>query len=241
MKNKCKLTLPVILLSCSVLIAQVGINNSSPQQVLHVSGTSTGTSQSIVRIDGLNNSQNTAHESATSVKRVFATANGDLVILDNNQTNKYYTSPTFTTTPIPGGTEQPVVSYTFILDYPSVVHVDARVAATITSLVAAIPVLRNGQARAFGSYYKFTSAPSGVATNVTFGDSSVTHSTSGSAAANQLSGEFTLEPRKDLYLPKGNYTIVLYGFSRDTDLDFAINNFGSPTQKLHFSSTPVTY
>lgn len=239
MKIKYKLTFAVILSYYSVLIAQVGISNSSPLQTLHISGIGTGTAQPIIRIDGLNSTQNTAHENAASLKRVFATSNGDLVILNNNQTNKFYTSPAFPVTAVPGGTERAVVSYAFTLDYPSVVHVEARMGSTVTSDIANTASLKNGQARSFGGYYKFTSAPSGVATNVAFGESSMSHSTS--TGTNQLNGVFYFEPRKDLYLPKGNYTIVLYGFSGDASMAFSINSIAQTSQLMRVSITPVTY
>ncbi|MBW8524587.1 hypothetical protein K0U91_04065 [Chryseobacterium chendengshani] len=187
----------------------------------------------------MNNTNNTAHEDAASVKRVFATNNGDLVILDNNQTNKYYVSPAFASTSIPGGTEGAVSSYSFTLDYPSVMHIDARVGIGVTNDVTTNPVLRNGQARIFGSYYKFTSAPSGVATDVLFGETSIAHSTS--SGPNQLLGVFYLEPRKDLYLPKGNYTVVLYAFSTDALMGISVNASLQAAQQMHVSLTPANY
>jgi len=63
------LTLPFLGFS------QVGINTTSPQEALHIGGTT-----SKVRIDGLNTTNNINNLGAGSSSRVYANANGDLVL-----------------------------------------------------------------------------------------------------------------------------------------------------------------
>jgi len=240
-----KLNMAAIAIQISVCCcAQIGINTSAPQQALHISGTGTGIAQPVIRIDGLNSTNNPAHESTTSTKRVFADANGTLVIADNAQTNKFYTSVSLPSTDIPAGTERPVTSQSFTLNYPSIVHVEARVGMNSTDNISdptsSTSLLeRNGQARLFGSYYKLTAAPAGVATNTAFGQVIISHSTNTGGA--QLNGQFYIEPKKDLYLPKGNYTLTLYGYAQDNTMNFAVNSLNQATQKMMISITPVNY
>jgi hypothetical protein len=244
MTNK-KLNMAAAAIHISVCCcAQIGINTSSPKQALQISGSGTALAQPIIRIDGLNSTNNPAHESTSSTKRVFADANGTLVIASNTQTNKFYTTVSLPNTAIPAGTEQAVTSQTFTLDYPSIVHVEARVGMAATDNLSdptssASILLRNGQARLFGSYYKFTVAPAGVSTNTAFGQVIISHSTNSGGA--QLDGQFYVEPRKDLYLPKGNYTLTLYGYSQDSTMNFAVNSLSQPTQQMMISITPVNY
>ncbi|MCW5520653.1 hypothetical protein J1N09_12435 [Aureitalea sp. L0-47] len=60
--------------SCT-LLAQVGINTTNPQQSVHVAG-----STSNVRIDGLNESNNTENLGINSTTRVYVDGEGDLVL-----------------------------------------------------------------------------------------------------------------------------------------------------------------
>ena len=57
------------------LWAQVGINNSNPQEKLHVSG-----STSTIRVEGLNAANNILNLGANENTKVYANANGDLVL-----------------------------------------------------------------------------------------------------------------------------------------------------------------
>ncbi|WP_131725347.1 hypothetical protein [Chryseobacterium sp. Leaf180] len=225
------------LTACGIAHSQVGINNNSPQQTLHVSGTSSGVSQNIMRVDGLNSTQNTAHENANSQKRVFANANGDLVILNNAQQNTLLNIQ-LPATAITGGNEGIVTSLTFTLAYRSLVHFESREGFTINTNINN-GVLDNGQARSFGGYYKFTSAPAGVATNTRFGDKIISVSTT--SGSNQLDGIFYLEPRKDLVLPAGSYTVSLYGFSGSAALPISVNNINQTNQQMRVSITPISY
>jgi len=59
----------------SVLIAQVGINTTSPVEEVHVAGNT-----STIRIEGLNATNNTSNLGAGNSSRVFANAAGDLVL-----------------------------------------------------------------------------------------------------------------------------------------------------------------
>ena len=244
MINK-KLFITTMAMLCSFgYNAQIGINTSNPKQALEVSGSGTGIQQPIIRIEGLNRSNNPAHESSSSMKRVFADQNGTLVIADNNQTNKSYTLTSLPNTAIPAGTERSVTSQTFTLDYPSLVHVEARVGMSITDNLSdpsssASIALRDGKARLFGSYFKLTSAPTGVLTNTSFGQVIISQNTNTGGA--QLNGQYYIEPRKDLYLPKGNYTLALYGYSQDNSMSFAVNSLNQSSQQMIISITPVSY
>lgn len=231
------LSMMLVVTTCGTAFSQVGINNNSPQQTLHISGTATGVSQNIMRVDGLNISQNNAHESTASQKRVFANADGDLVILNNAQQNTLLGAQLPLTT-IAGGNEAVVSSITFTLAYRSLVHFESREGFTINTNINN-GVLDNGQARSFGGYFKFTSAPAGVATNTRFGDKIISVSTT--SGSNQLDGIYYIEPRKDLVLPAGTYTVSLYGFSGSTALPLSVNSINQANQRMRVSITPISY
>ena len=55
--------------------AQVGINNTDPQQLLHMSGTTTN-----VRVEGLNETNNTENLGPDSTTRVYVNGDGDLIL-----------------------------------------------------------------------------------------------------------------------------------------------------------------
>ena len=63
------------------LNAKVGINNTDPQQTVHVSGTTAN-----VRVDGLNETNNTANLGSDSTTRVYVNADGDLILGSSSQT-----------------------------------------------------------------------------------------------------------------------------------------------------------
>ncbi|MDH6251428.1 hypothetical protein M2347_001155 [Chryseobacterium sp. H1D6B] len=221
----------------SYFCAQVGINTPTPQQALHVSGSGTGINQSIIRINGLNSDNNPAHENSTSTKRVFSDSDGNLVIYSSSLTNKLYNT-VLPSTSIPAGTERAVTSQTFTLNYPSIVHITAKVGMSISDDVANMTLLKNGQARLFGSYYKFTTAPATVLSNTAFGHAIISHSTSNNNL-DQINGQFYIEPKKDLYLPKGEYTVTLYGYSQDSNMNFTVNSINQSSQQMTISITSV--
>lgn len=222
----------------------VGINNNNPQQALHVSGSGTTNAQPIIRIDGLNSTNNSAHASTTSIKKVFADTNGDLVIAADLQTKKYYTSATIPTTNILPNSEQLVQSLSFTLDYPSLVHFEGKIGIAIGTLGAS-NTIQDSQARLFGTYFKFTAAPSGVNTNTAFArrvSSFASLSNSPSTLGVAYIGSYYLDPKKDLFLPAGNYTVGLYGYSQATDQNITFNGTGlQANQQFRVSITPVSY
>jgi hypothetical protein len=71
-----KLFLYTILLFTSLsLYGQVGINNTNPQEELHISG-----ANSNIRLEGLSASNNVNNLGTNSSTRVYADANGDLIL-----------------------------------------------------------------------------------------------------------------------------------------------------------------
>lgn len=67
-------TLPALVLSL-YSFAQVGIHNTNPQEKLHIAG-----SNSTIRIEGLNASNNPLNLGTNENTRVYANGNGDLVL-----------------------------------------------------------------------------------------------------------------------------------------------------------------
>ena len=71
-----KLTLNIITLFAGLTCyGQVGINNTNPQEELHISG-----ANSNIRVEGLSSANNVDNLGVTSSTRVYADANGDLIL-----------------------------------------------------------------------------------------------------------------------------------------------------------------
>lgn len=71
-----KKTLPILFIFSSIFaFAQVGVNTTTPQEELHVAG-----ANSNIRIEGLNAVNNPLNLGVNENTRVFANANGDLVL-----------------------------------------------------------------------------------------------------------------------------------------------------------------
>lgn len=241
MNRKKNIFILLNLCICTLSYSQVGVNNTNPQQALHISGTGSGSSQPLIQIDGLSAAQNPAHENAASSKRVYRNTDGDLVILSNNQSNITYTSSQIPTIAIPAGTETAVTTYSFTLEYPSSVYFEARPTLYIDSPSSSEAIRRNGQARQIGFYFKFTSAPAGVTINKGFGNTYISRTTYSASDDDQFSGDYVFNPKKELFLPKGSYTVVLYAFIQNSDVGFITNDSDQATQNMRVSITPVTY
>lgn len=71
-----KLSLHMIaLFACLTCYGQVGINNTNPQEELHISG-----ANSNIRVEGLSTTNNVNNLGGTSTTRVYADAEGDLIL-----------------------------------------------------------------------------------------------------------------------------------------------------------------
>lgn len=67
----------IYIIVSSLSFSQVGINTTSPQEELHVAGSS-----STVRVEGLNSTNNTLNLGDKQNSRVYVDPNGDLVLAD---------------------------------------------------------------------------------------------------------------------------------------------------------------
>lgn len=229
--------------TCSTVFSQVGINNDSPQRTLHVSGTGTAEQQNIIRIDGLNRTNNTAHENDASQKRVFATSAGDMVILNNDQTN-ISTEVQLPTVTVPSTANEDdavsVITRNITLRHRSLVRIDSRVGFSVTSVFANNAAIQNGQARSYGSYYRITTnSVNPPVTSGKLGNHSAVFSTS--TSSNQLTGIFYLEPKKELVLQPGTYTITLLAYVLGGNLQMTVNDAPDANQKIRVSVTPISY
>ena len=70
-----KIFIYISLAVTSVSFAQVGVNTTTPQEELHIEGTT-----STIRVEGLNFANNTLNLGTEENTRVYADADGDLVL-----------------------------------------------------------------------------------------------------------------------------------------------------------------
>ena len=214
------------------LYAQAGINTTVPQQRLHVSGatssTQVGTSgiylvQPTMRIDGLNNANNSVSKGSTSlVQAVDVTQNGDLILTPNAPIPLFYTNPgtdalpssdTITmhsiaadTTAVPAT----LGTYSFNLNQTSLVHFLASISSAVYDTLG--KVLTDTKNRICFTVFRFTSVPagSGITTNLSFGVDSYTYINT-QATLTGVSGNMYSEPDAYVVLPPGSYTVVILG------------------------------
>ena len=232
-----------------------GIGTINPQQTLHVSGatatpTNVGTTgiqlvKPTVRVDGLNSANNTAHnaaDGASSLKRVYANQSGDLVLVTGGLeqiTNQQFGDaivPNLLLTSILGvGIESPVLkTQTFTLTEPSVVNISASLNVQFPTL------LTDGTAKVYGAYFRFSTAAGGISTTTNFGCNQKPYT---NATTTGATGDFMISPRADLVLPKGTYTVNLYGFIQGGVLTFTANfaNSTAGGENLIITASPTQF
>lgn len=253
-----------ILLIVMLLIASIsgncqnvktGIGTVNPQQALHVAGSSTTTAigttgvslvTPTIEVNGLNSTNNTAHLAAdgtSSLKRVYANTNGDLVLIKNTlelpvlaqEIGDVIPTVELIGTGATAGIQTILLkTKTFTISQPSVIYFSASVGALLRETVGGAAVtITDGRAKLYGTFFKFSAVPatSGVSTIVSFGNLRQTYAN----IATGSQGVFFLSPRAMLVLPAGTYTVDLYGslYYDPTANPFRIQ-FGGGTTKENF-------
>lgn len=240
---------------------KTGIGTVNPQQALHVAGTSTSVDigstgvklvKPTIRVEGLSSTNNTAHlavDGASSLKRVYADQNGDLLLINSSLEQPVISQqfgdviPTNELIGIGGGAFQNTVlkSLTFTLTQESIVYFSASFATLLRETVSGFPVtINDGRAKLYGAYYQFSTAPAGVSTTATFGNNKQTYTNLSSGVA----GDFFLSPRAELILPAGNYTVNLFGelFSSVAGNRFRVQFAGTTTgENFLINASPTKY
>jgi len=216
---------------------QTGINTITPQQVLQISGTPSGstavgtTGTNLVtptmRVEGLNQTNNTAHPTAPtiSVLPLYATTSGDLVVSKRYQeivstppgTDGIVTVPStgvLVSTSTGAQTTAIIKTVSITLARPSIVYFNASVGInTIVNSTGAI--LEDNIARLMGIQFRFSlaAAGSGIATGIPFASNTDSY-TSGPIPVNNTNipfGYFWYALSKEIKLPAGNYTFQILG------------------------------
>jgi|GEM_PF-659904 len=235
-----------ILICVGGAYGQTGINTEAPQQQLHIAGTTSNTPigssgisvvKPTIRIDGLNNTNNSALYTASPslLQAVSATQSGDLLLTSEYAiplavtalgTDEITAPLTLTTPPVtnpPGNNTSITIdgvlkTYTFTLKQKSMVHFLASVSVsayrtgTTTLIVDGVP-------RAYHVHFRFSNTPagSGINTGSQFGTdgNSYSNGTSGGST-----GDMYAVPESYLILPAGTYTVQLVARLFGNDYDF---------------------
>ncbi|WP_419869490.1 hypothetical protein [Chryseobacterium sp. CT-SW4] len=228
-----KFILGSIVLGIHNLYAQVGISTTSPQQTLHIAGTSSssvieGTSVQIVRptlrTDGLNNTNQSIED---KLRPVSVTNQGDiilshplvrpLVLIDfintaNGEKDYIPSAVTINQTASSTRTQLPIRSFNFTLPSPSIVKFNVVTSFQFFNALDG-NIITDGSNRAWGTILRFSQAPSGISTaqNSVFGES--IRSYNNVVANTGASGIFYTTSNDTLYLPQGNYTLDINLFA----------------------------
>jgi len=213
---------------------QTGIGTAAPAQALHVTaGTTSPTTLKTtlsgdliklvtptVRIDGLNKTNNTvANSSSSLVQAVSVTQNGDFILSPefavplvaatlgtdmittitlNNPSGSLFASTT-------------LKSYTFTLAQTSLVHILSSI--SVSALNSSDNILTDNANRICGVEYTFSAAPAGVSTNSYFGDDGYNYANGVNLGLNGVSGKMYVQPEAYMVLPKGTYTLLVWGWT----------------------------
>lgn len=221
-----KIAYAFILLGSKVL-AQVGIGDTNPQKGLHVSGTSSsslisGTSINLVkptiRIDGLNNSN---QSSSDKIRPVSVTDQGDLVLAPalvkplimidsfnpaNSETDYLASSITTNQTTTTLTTNIVLRSFSFVLESPSIVRIGAVTSFQFYRADNGNPITDQSN-RQWGTKFRFSAAPAGISTASTsyFGESLKGYY---NRVSNASATAILYSNSEDVQvLPAGNYTL----------------------------------
>ena len=231
--------------------AQTGINTITPQQVLHISGTPSGstavgtTGKFVVtptmRVDGLNQTNNSVHPAAPAISTqpLYATESGDLVAGNRVQVIQQGLAgtdllPVQTLLAIPmgvAGAQRTIYTKVFTLKQPSLVYFSAGFSFDFKNVGDGI--ILDGASKMGGLKFSFlaTAAGSGVPTGAgtyfaasqyPFSQKSAngTGAFNGSSSGDRTSvpyGHFIFNLVKVLKLPVGTYTfnIIACGSAGD--------------------------
>ncbi|WP_131725346.1 hypothetical protein [Chryseobacterium sp. Leaf180] len=242
----------------SQIDAQVGIglNNAAAQKALHVSGASTSTNipgtgvnvvTPTVRIEGLNNTNQSITE---RLRPVSATSTGDLVLASlpviplvmidaispGNAETDYIANaaPVISIQTIVGSNNYPLRSFSFVLAHPSIVKFGAVTSFEFTTPVTLLPIVDNSS-RIWGTKFRFTTAPAGISTaaNAYFGESLQGYTNVVNNASTV--GPYYSNSEDSLYLPAGSYTVEVSAYidtqTSATPIRVA-NGLGSDTMSI---------
>jgi hypothetical protein len=200
------------LLLHKITFAQVGINTTTPQEQLHVAGTT-----STIRVDGLN-SANNADNDGVSPANVSVDADGNLVIhnsliLIQDMNSAAFLNPTVKVLTTDGTfVRQQIYTTTFNLDKPAIVEFNILVSAGVSDATGVTPIT-DGVNRKYGIELLIDGTDIGRAAN-SFSNGEGTATTDWLGNPNTItynSGYFTLNLNIKKQLAAGNHTLVLNG------------------------------
>jgi hypothetical protein len=217
----------LLIFGFSSVTAQIGISTGTPQKALHVggavssapiSGTPVNIVRPTIRVDGLNNSNQSITD---KLRPVSVTDKGDLVlshlafiplvIIDpintTNAEKDYIPNPIIINQSAANNITNTLIrSFTFTLNSASLVKFSTTTSFRFQKASDG-GVITDGSNRIWGTKYKFSSAPAGISTsdNAYFGETIRGYNN----AVNNTGGTGTFYASCDetLLLPKGNYIL----------------------------------
>lgn len=231
---------------------KTGVGTATPAQTLEIGGASSTTTvgttgvqlvKPTVRIDGLNSTNNTVHKASdgtNSLKRVYANQTGDLVLVDsilermNVQQFGDAVIPNGSVTGTTNGASVLLGSKTFILSENSVVSISA------SFNVQFLPLLTDGAARVYDAYFNFSSVPSGsgISTTGNFGRNGKFYT---NATTTGTIGDYMINPRAELVLPKGAYTLNIYGYAQGASFTASFASSTNGGENVIIIASPTVF
>lgn len=224
--------------------AQTGINTLLPQQELHIAGTPSTTTAigttgknvvtPTIRLEGLNQTNNTAHpvSPAISTLPIYATVDGNLVLGTRTKviTQTLPGQDAITATAYIGvtGTADVVTTLktiTFTIDRISLVYLNANVSMSYIGTISTPSfAFIDGNARRIGIQFMFSAAPatSGVPPAVAFAENSNSYS-NGLDGATIMTGNFFYNLGKAIKLTAGTYTLNVLGIASANGNSFQLS------------------
>jgi hypothetical protein len=219
-----------LLFSCTSILyfaQNLGINTTSPQQKLEISGTVNVANPNIgvtgiqlvqptIRIDGLNSTNNpNVFSAANIVNPLYVDANGNTFTIKGLETynntppgTDVITTP-YTLTANPSGITPDLISVSFTLKQASIVNISSMLSVNIKNSSGA--ELADGIVRLIGAGIYFTAKPASETTitlNSTTANESIPYTNFNTGS---ISSQLKFGPSLEMSLPAGNYTVALRG------------------------------
>lgn len=216
-------------LSVSALYSQVGIGTTNPQQELHIAGNS-----STIRVEGLNNTNNTNNLGASQTYPIHVNQNGDLLVppspsgvvsLINNQ-NPMGSTINVQTTTNGGGNYQELYHRAFTLTKPALVFVNYSISYDVQNF-ANTDIVTDGRAKMIQTYVRLGN---GTTAGAGFSYGQVGQSYTNSTAAT-ATGYLYNSGTGMVYLTAGTYSFhvfgAVWGGDRSSAAQYSVNFGGS--------------
>lgn len=129
-------------------------------------------------------------------------------------------------------------TFSFTLDRPSSVEFSGNISMSFNASGDSTIPLGDSAIKLVTSNFVFTTAPSGIAVNTPFGDSTITYMNATTANITTIIGNFYTAPHATLLLPTGNYVVNVNGLASSSNA-FRVTYGSGVRDMVQIKATPT--